>query len=148
MLTVTSGYALRAITCLATHENNAPLTARAIAERAGVPAKYLSKILGDLVRRGVLQSTPGKTGGFRLRRSAKETFLFDVLEPFEHFEDICCPLGKTHCTAETPCVAHRRWRLVAQAQLRFLRETSVHEVTASTKRFQRDARMSKEGPSA
>lgn len=138
MLSVTSEYALRAMIYLATHESDWPITGRTIAEQAQIPPRYLSKILGDLVRCGVLDASPGRTGGFRLRRSAQMTLLYDVLAPFEHLDDAHCPFGQEGCNDRHPCKAHERWAMVQDAQQRFFRETSVHDVAFGT--------PSREGP--
>ncbi len=50
MLSRTSEYALRALIHLAEHQTEWPIAGSRIAAAAGVPSKYLSKILGDLVR--------------------------------------------------------------------------------------------------
>ncbi len=129
MLTLTSQYALRALIYLAQHEKEWPIPSWHIAKQAGVPAKYLSKILGDLVRSGVLKSSPGKTGGFQLRRSPKATMLFDVLSPFERFDHQRCAFENKECNDKDPCQAHRTWMKVVDAEQRFLKGTSVHQVS-------------------
>jgi Rrf2 family protein len=50
----------------------------AIAEEAGVPGPFLSKVLGRLVDRGLLRSKRGRGGGFVLGRPASEITLADV----------------------------------------------------------------------
>lgn len=49
-----------------------------IAEAAGVPAPFLSKVLGRLVDRGLLRSRRGRGGGFVLGRPASEITLADI----------------------------------------------------------------------
>lgn len=128
MLSLTGEYALRAIVYLTQNAERCPIPGREIAEEAGIPAKYLSKILGDLVRHGVLNSSRGKSGGFRLRRSAQETMLYDVLRPFEQFDPIRCPFGNDRCNEEDPCLAHTQWKHVVETERRFLLDTSVYDV--------------------
>ncbi len=128
MLTLTSEYALRAMIYLAQHPESWPVPGRKIAESAEIPAKYLSKILRDLVRSGILDSSPGKTGGFRLRRLAEETTLYEILAPFEQFDRRRCPFGNGECSDEDPCLAHSRWKQVVDSERRFLRETTIHDV--------------------
>ncbi len=139
MLSLTSQYALRAMIYLTQHEEDWPIPGRRIAAEAGIPAKYLSKILGDLVRSGVLDSSPGKSGGFRLRRAAKQTTLHEVLRPFEQFARGRCPFGNQECSDEKPCIAHDRWKKVIEAQAKFLADTSVLDVAvpSATKRRRR-----------
>ncbi|GAG38092.1 unnamed protein product [marine sediment metagenome] len=105
-----------------------PIPGPEIAEQVGIPRKYLSKVLGDLVRCGMLDSAPGKRGGFRLRRPAREITLVEVLTPFEQFGQRSCPFGNQHCSDDHPCLAHNRWKAVLETQQRFLEETSIHDV--------------------
>lgn len=128
MLSLTCQYALRAMVYLARHEADWPIPGREIAGQVGVPAKYLSKILGDLVREGVLDGAPGKRGGFRMRRPARQTTLADVLRPFEPRERRACPFGNQECSDDHPCLAHDQWKKVLETQRRFLERTSVQDV--------------------
>lgn len=133
MLTRTSHYALRALIFLTQHEDRWPISGLHIAREVDIPPKYLSKVLGDLVRNGVLESSPGRTGGFRLKLSAECTMLIDVLAPFEHFDLRACPFGNHHCNDERPCGAHRTWKQVLAAQQNFLRGTSLRDVAFPAK---------------
>lgn len=128
MLTMTSQYALRAMVHLARHEDDWPVPGREIAAQTQIPAKYLSKILGDLVRAGVLSATRGLGGGFRMVRPAGETALYDVLTPFESFELRQCPFGNKECGETDPCLAHHDWKKVIEAQHGFLKATTVQDV--------------------
>jgi Rrf2 family protein len=49
-----------------------------IAGAAGVPAPFLSKVLGRLADRGLLRSRRGRGGGFVLGRPASEITLADI----------------------------------------------------------------------
>jgi Rrf2 family protein len=49
-----------------------------IAAAAGVPAPFLSKVLGRLADRGLLRSRRGRRGGFVLGRPASEITLADI----------------------------------------------------------------------
>lgn len=128
MLSLTSEYALRALIHLAQHEEDCPMSGAHIAAETEIPPKYLSKILGDLARAGVLDSSPGKTGGFRLGRSAKKISLLEVLLPFEQFERRRCPFGNHECSDLNPCNAHDKWKKVIETEQRFLRDTSVYDI--------------------
>jgi Rrf2 family protein len=141
MLSRTSHYALRALICLTRDEAEWPISGVRLAREADIPAKYLSKVLGDLVRSGVLIASPGRTGGFRLRRSADQTRLVDVLAPFEHFERRECPFGNQECSDERPCNAHDAWKEVVAARQTFLRETTIHDVA-----FAAEERPQRRGP--
>lgn len=128
MLSLTSEYALRALIYLAQHETDWPISASKVAKGTEIPPKYLSKILGDLVRDGVLEASRGKGGGFRMAHPPQKTSLLEVLEPFERFGRRRCPFQNKQCSDENPCGAHEQWKRVLESYQRFLRRTSIHSV--------------------
>jgi Rrf2 family protein len=130
MLTRTSEYALQAVICLARCGNPGPVSGKRIAIQTGIPGRYLSKILADLVRAGVLIAAPGKTGGFRLARLPKDIRLAEVLGPFEPVlaNRRPCPFGAAVCNDDQACAGHDRWMRVRETYSRFLNETTVDDV--------------------
>ena len=130
MLTRTSEYALRAMIHLAVHGQNGPIPGAQIASETGVPRKYLSKILADLVRAGVLEASPGKTGGFRLAAPPGKVRLIEVLTPFEPVltDRRPCPFGNEVCSDDTPCAGHDRWKIVRDTYSNYLHETSIEDI--------------------
>ncbi len=61
------------------------VSAAEIAERYGVSAHHLAKVLREMGRAGILDSSRGVGGGYRFCGNAKRLTLMDVIE---HFEDI------------------------------------------------------------
>jgi Rrf2 family protein len=139
MLTRTGEYALRALIHLTRNEKDWPIAGRQIAEQAGIPAKYLSTILSQLVRTKVLTSARGLRGGFRLVRPTRKTFLFEILEPFEPVLtlDRPCPFGNTTCSDDDPCLGHEAWQGVREGYYRFLRKTSIFDVSIGQEKKKR-----------
>ncbi|MCP4249706.1 MAG: Rrf2 family transcriptional regulator [bacterium] len=133
MLSRTSEYALRATIYMAQHLEEQPILGKEIAVETGIPAKYLSKVLGDLVRVGVLTSSRGRGGGFRLVDSPRKLHLHRVLAPFETMAQDRCPFGNALCSDEDPCIAHDQWKKVVGAQQRFLREVTLHDVAVKSR---------------
>lgn len=130
MISRTSEYALQAVIHLAQHVDDWPIPGRKIAEETGVPRQYLAAILGDLVRVGVLESSPGKGGGFRLARPAKEIQLAEVFASFEPIlsDRRPCPFGQEICSDDDPCAGHDQWKRVRGTYERFLEKNSIHDV--------------------
>ena len=130
MLTLTSEYALRAMIYLARQPNGQPVSGQRVADQAGIPRKYLSKILGDLVRVGVLEGSRGRHGGFKLSRAPQTIHLQEVLAPFEPAlaNRRPCPFGNVVCSDEVPCAGHDRWKAVRETYQAFLRETTIYDV--------------------
>ena len=64
-------------------EAQQPVQVRRIAERHGIPSQFLVQILQDLKRAGLVTSTRGAAGGYRLTHSPEEVTLAEVLEIVE-----------------------------------------------------------------
>lgn len=130
MISRTSEYALQAMIHLARHVDEWPIAGRKIAEEMGIPRNYLAAILRDLVRVQVLESSPGKSGGFRLARSAKDIRLYEVFAPFEPIlaNRRPCPFGQEACNDDDPCAGHFEWKHVREAYGRFLQKNSIYDV--------------------
>src|SRR5687767_1171858 len=101
MLTQTAQYALRTVVRLAAGEEER-CTVEQLAAELGMPRNYLSKTLHVLARAGVVESTRGKHGGFRLRRAPHRTTLREVIAPFEEVGQRACLLGKATCNDRHP----------------------------------------------
>jgi Rrf2 family protein len=59
------------------------LSAKRLAEYHGVPAPYLAKSLQALMREGIVDSTVGRRGGYRLARPATDISLLDIYYAIE-----------------------------------------------------------------
>lgn len=116
---------------LANHRDDWPISGARIARETNVPSRYLSAILSELVRAGVLEASPGPSGGFRMARPPEKVRLVEVLSPFDgSIQGINgCPFGNETCDDESPCAGHLRWKLVKEAYIQFLQETSVCDVS-------------------
>lgn len=136
MINQTSNYALRAVIYLVEHIDECPIPGRVIAKGAGIPGPYLSQIMGDLVREGLLKATRGAGGGFRLARAAKDISLYDVLLRFEAClaDERPCPFGNRICCDEDPCQSHEGWKKVRESFKRYLRRTSVRDAAGGRDR--------------
>ncbi len=86
-------YGLRAVIDLAYHGDGEPMQVRDIAERAGIPERFLEQIFQDLKRAGFVASKRGPGGGFRLDVCAGELTLaelFEVLEALPRLPEVAC----------------------------------------------------------
>lgn len=130
MLSTTSTYALRALARLA----EAPdiyMLGRDLAVAAAIPANYLSKILLTLRNGGLLVTSRGSGGGYRLSRSPREISLLQVVNLFEKspITQVCFLDTSKACSAENRCLAHIRWCPVRDAYTAFLASTNLEEIT-------------------
>ena len=76
-------YALHAILQLAQAKGESPVPCSRLAAKGGMPERFLLQVLRSLVTHGILSSTRGVDGGYRLAQSADEISLLDVIEAID-----------------------------------------------------------------
>ena len=101
------------------------LSTKILAEFHGVPKEYLSKALQTLSTAGIVESTLGPSGGYRLSKSPAEITFLDIVEAVEgrtstfactniRFNNPCLPAGfcddKACAIARVMWDADRAWR--------------------------------------
>ena len=131
MLSQTVEYALRATLFVArTHPQ--PLPVGAIAEGIDAPRGYLAKILSELARANVLESSRGPGGGFRLALTPEQVALADVVHAIDGSDDRRCLLGRGRCGENPGCTAHARWAPIANEVDAFFGKTTLAELLQQT----------------
>jgi Rrf2 family transcriptional regulator, cysteine metabolism repressor len=83
VLSQKSQYAVRAVFELARRHGGGPVKAGQIAEAQYVPARFLENILGQLRQAGIIESTRGKGGGYRLRRAPGDVSVGEVIRSIQ-----------------------------------------------------------------
>lgn len=79
-LSRTVGYAIQATLQLAESNSSAPIPCSRLAADGGMPERFLLQILRSLVTHGILRSTRGVEGGYKLDREAADISLLDIIE--------------------------------------------------------------------
>ena len=103
---------------------------RDLAERTGVPASYLTKVLLVLNRAGLVEATRGTGGGYRLSKPAAEISLWEIVDPVDNVGRLDdCIMGMSECSEKNPCAMHDWWKRVRDDYLATLRQTSLADVT-------------------
>lgn len=110
-------YSIRAVLDLAHHHGVGRRTAAQIAESMQIPTTYLPALLAELVRGGLVVSTPGRGGGYELARTPEQISLLEIIEqtdgPILAQE---CVLRGGPCHWTDACAVHQPW---AEAQEAF-----------------------------
>jgi Rrf2 family protein len=76
-------YGIMAVLDLALTNGAAPVQAKAIAERQGIPLRFLEQILSALRHAGLIESSRGAHGGYRLAKPAEDIRIGDVIQAVE-----------------------------------------------------------------
>jgi len=131
ILSQTAEYAVRAMLYIADQHPTA-VRAFALAEHLQLPPNYLAKTLGRLARAGVLVSSRGSAGGFRLNKSPEDITLREVIQAFGAGEPRQCLLGLGPCGENPSCQVHQRWIPTALLIDRFFETTTIADLLSST----------------
>jgi Rrf2 family protein len=115
-ITTWAEYGLISALHLAQRYGDGPITGRAIAAGESLPVDYVEQILLRLRRAGIVDSTRGARGGYRLARPATDITVRDVVAASElHTFDMHCttnPLSDERCADSASCSIRPVWALL------------------------------------
>jgi Rrf2 family protein len=108
MLSNTSKYAVRAVIYLALYASaEKKIGIREIADKLQLPTPFLGKILQNLARHQILDSSKGPHGGFCLKRQAMDISLMEIIEVIDGTEIFdTCVIRTSRCSYDAPCSMH------------------------------------------
>ncbi len=112
----------------------AQASARQIAKAAGVPLPMLTNILHHLLHRGLVASTMGVRGGYRLARPADQISLAELIDALEGPVKltVCCPTQPTFdekkCNLEQTCRIKGPVRQVHVGIRQFLSQVTLAQI--------------------
>ena len=129
MFSQTIEYALRAFLYIARHSPHT-VRLREVAREVEAPPRYLAKLLADLARAGLLTSTRGPNGGYRVAPRKAPASLADIASVFEPVQPRRCLLGHGLCGESPHCTVHERWSPIAHSLDVFLAHTTVADLVA------------------
>jgi len=131
-LTKRADYAIRAALALAGAGPDARLSVRRIAAEQAIPPRFLRQVMGDLVAAGLVDGTEGRSGGYRLARSASTVSLLDVIEAVEgDSRRRECVLRGGPCRLNGVCDVHAVFAAAQDDLLRHLRAATLASVATS-----------------
>ncbi len=139
MLTMKAKYALMALGHLAAAPRDEPVLISEIAEKEGIPRKFLELILRELKQHGILDSRKGRGGGYLLRQEPETVTLAQVIRIVDGpIAPVPC-LSQTayrrckECKDETTCSVRLVLRDLHLASLRVLEGTTLASLAAQAR---------------
>lgn len=112
--------------------SDSSLSARQIAEREGLTLEYASQILAELRRTGLVTSTRGVRGGFRLARSPRETTVGQLFRSLDGpFADNLCESytgNRDVCAHSEGCAVRPVWSELQRRLYGFLDGVSLADI--------------------
>ena len=108
-------YGTRLMLDLAIHDGEAPVLLREISKRQHISQKYLWQLIPPLKNAGLIVSTRGSKGGYRLAKHPSEINLLEILSALEGplcFVD--CVTEPDTCKRTAGCVTRDVWTELSQ----------------------------------
>lgn len=105
----TTEYAIRVLSYLHRYSSTTH-SVNVLHQELDLPYKYLTKMMTQLVKKGLVRASRGREGGLSLAKNADSIRLCDILEAIgEPLEAERCILGFDKCDASNPCALHDQW---------------------------------------
>ncbi len=123
-------YGIRALTVIGElGKEGRKVGIKEICQSSKTPESFTAKILQDLVRRGVINSTKGPNGGFYISKDLNEITLYDIVEAIDGngiFRK--CGLGLEECNAQKPCPLHYKFEVVRSELYEMCKSNSLGDL--------------------
>ena len=125
-LTRAADYAVRVMIHLAGQPPGTRASRTDLANEAGCPEQFLSKVLQNLTRAGLVISHRGNTGGFELPEMYREASLLAVVEAVEGPIRLnVCLTSANSCNRQNWCPAHPVWADAQEALVAVLQRATI-----------------------
>lgn len=108
-ITTKAHYAVTALLDLALNEGTGPVSLPDIAERQGISLSYLEQLFSRLRRAGLVDSSRGRGGGYRLGLAANQLSIAKIVDALDEGIDTTRCRGKSDCHAGKTCLSHHLW---------------------------------------
>lgn len=130
MFSNSSKYALKAVLYLAVNASETnKIMAKNISGPINVPQAYISKLLQDLTRQGIVSSTRGPNGGFYLNEENLKTPLINIITVIDGENRLnSCLLSIQNCNSTNPCPLHHFAASYRTHLLEKLESSTIHDM--------------------
>jgi Rrf2 family protein len=130
-LTRAADYAVRVMIHLAGLPPGTRASRSDLAIEAGCPEQFLSKVLQNLTRAGLVMSHRGNTGGFELQGPHRAASILEVVEAVEGPIHLNLCLTSDHgCPRQASCPAHPVWADAQSALVAVLQAATIDQLAA------------------
>ncbi len=120
---------IRAIQYLCLHSGGDLASGAEVATAIGTTTSFLPQVMTPLIRSYWVESTPGRSGGYRLVADPREISLLALIEAVEGpTVDGRCVLRGAPCPVQEPCAMHEPWIRARDALLSELDSTPLTEM--------------------
>jgi Rrf2 family protein len=114
---------------MADQKDSKLMNATELAEILYIPYKFLTKIMTELVKAGLVVSIRGREGGYKFKKKTSEIMVSDILDIFnDSVKDEQCVLGIGFCNGMCKCALHDQWMEPKHLLQKMFRESSLEDI--------------------
>ena len=122
-------YGLRILLDLAIYDRGEPRLIRDISESQQISMKYVSRLVINLRKAGLIQSIRGVHGGFRLNRQPRDISVLDVVEAMEGPVSLVdCVSRPEKCARHDQCATRDIWSRLSSGVRELMREITLQDI--------------------
>ena len=129
MFSKTCEYAIRAMIFIAQKTSKgSKVGIKEISKGIDSPESFIAKILQDLSKRGLLQSTKGPNGGFYMDEGSRNCSIADIVRAIDGDKIFSgCGLGLAECSEDHPCPIHHDFKSVRKQIYMMLEKAKIND---------------------
>ncbi len=125
--TKATNYALHIMSYIVMYDGRENLSLQPLASQLNMSPTYLSKILTQLVKADLIQSTPGVNGGYSLRKKKEDISFLDVTQAIEGSGALfACEMSDKD--NEDNCCIQKVMREAEELMESYLKDKKLYEV--------------------
>jgi len=113
-LTTKGRYAVTAMLDLSLNYGLGSITLADISDRQGISLSYLEQLFSRLRKQGLVSSTRGPGGGYRLSNPAEDISVLDVIAAVDEKVDSTACEKKGNCQDGNQCLSHELWTSLSE----------------------------------
>lgn len=124
-------YGVRAMLDIALYGEGGPVRVKEMAKRQAIPIRFLEQVMTSLKQAGLVESYRGARGGYRLKKSAKQISLADIVQSVEGpiaIMECISDKDQGHCDQISVCVIRDIWCDVQNSVIKSLSAVSLENV--------------------
>jgi len=129
-LTTRGRYAVTAIIDVALNQGSGPVALADIAGRQGISLAYLEQIFSRLRRYGLVSSTRGPGGGYKLAHDDTDIAIADIIDAVNESVEYTRCGGERNCQGGQPCLTHELWAGLGDHVRAYLSTVNVAQMVA------------------
>ncbi len=127
-LTTKGRYAVTAMLDLALHAQSGPVSLAEISTRQEISLSYLEQLFSRLRKSGLVASTRGPGGGYRVSRELSDVAVSEIIAAVNETVDATQCAGKENCLSHGRCLTHDLWEGLSAQIEEFLSGVSLQDL--------------------